>query len=114
MCLGGVNGKCVPESDCVAIRQTVVGFVENNPDYQNLAVPSCKPDTLDWIVGMTDLLPFIDEDLGKGLLRMAVVQGGVVVLNGQELLGALSKPGVKTTLRFVAVLPGPRQLGSCI
>lgn len=94
----GVFGKCQPESDCQAIRTTVTNFIQVNPGYKNLGVEKCKPPILSWVLGMTDMLPYADPDLGKALLKLTRVVDNLVVLNGEEMLSVFAKPEALTTL----------------
>lgn len=74
------------------------GFVEVNPAYQNLEVEQCKPYILQWVLGMTDMLPYADPNLGKALLALTNVVDELVVLNGGTMLDVMDQSETRSTL----------------
>ncbi|GMH39221.1 hypothetical protein BSKO_07119 [Bryopsis sp. KO-2023] len=104
--LAGHGCAQTPE-ELAAIRTTVNGLVEKNPIYKG--IPSefgCKENAKKWILGCMDLLPAIDQNLGKALNMIAKVegQGENVVINGNVMRDVLLKDGVVMTMECCAPL----------
>lgn len=81
----------VPEA--CEITAKVDDLIQTNPIYYNLDnLYGCRELGRAWLLKLLELLPYVNDNLGKALQAMlAVNQAGNVIINGPRFLEVVSR-----------------------